>query len=224
MQTRMLCPSGLVGLVLLSTPLIASGDEPGAVVISELMWSGSAASSADEWIELYNRGSEPVDLVGWTITRVGDDGETVMVEIEEGLILPDSVFLISNYDHDDARSRLATAPDLVSATVSLPNTKLRLRLYDGQPETADLVDEVDDGTGAPFGGHGGETRASMVRLALDAPGSSEDAWSTADMAVGWDPGATELGTPGSLPASTSGDGDATQVSARLWSQIKMRYR
>ena len=36
----------------------------------ELMWSGSSGSSADEWIEFYNRSSATIDLSGWTLTRL----------------------------------------------------------------------------------------------------------------------------------------------------------
>ncbi|MBI5296881.1 MAG: lamin tail domain-containing protein [Chloroflexi bacterium] len=37
------------------------------VVISEIAWMGTKASSSDEWVELYNRGSASVDLSGWTL-------------------------------------------------------------------------------------------------------------------------------------------------------------
>ena len=38
-----------------------------AVVINEVAWSGTTASSADEWIELYNTTGAPIDLNGWTL-------------------------------------------------------------------------------------------------------------------------------------------------------------
>jgi len=41
------------------------------VLINEIAWSGTAASSSDEWIELYNPTDEDVDLTGW-ILLVGD--------------------------------------------------------------------------------------------------------------------------------------------------------
>ena len=70
MLTRVLRNSPcLAGWLILAGAAAGSGEEPGSVVVSELMWSGSSASSSDEWIELFNRGSEPVDLKGWTITR-----------------------------------------------------------------------------------------------------------------------------------------------------------
>jgi hypothetical protein len=46
----------------------AIGDTFGSrVIISEVAWAGTAADAQDEWIELRNLGSEPVDLVGWSL-------------------------------------------------------------------------------------------------------------------------------------------------------------
>jgi len=199
--------------------------EPGAVVFSELMWSGSDASSADEWIELYNRGAEPVDLSGWTITRGEDEDEAVMVLIPVAVIMPGEVFLIANYKADDDRSRLAWAPDLVDAAVSLPDSRLRLRLYDADPSVGRVVDEADDGRGAPFAGLGGDSKASMVRVSLDRTGSLPESWSTAEEAAGWDSGAVELGTPGSIPGQLQPDAtSATQVTAASWGRLKAGRR
>ena len=221
MLTRVLPISPwLAGWLILAGAGAGAGQEPGSVVVSELMWAGSSASSADEWIELFNRGSEPVDLSGWTITR-GDGGEEeLMVLIESGELPPGEVFLISNYGHEDKRSRLAAVPSLVEPQISLPNSKLRLRLYDGPPESASVIDLVDDGKGAPFGGKGGDARAAMVRADLAAPGDEKDSWSTATDASGWDPGATELGTPGAVPGQQASAGIPTNVTAVAWGTIK----
>ncbi|MBI4771237.1 MAG: lamin tail domain-containing protein, partial [Chloroflexi bacterium] len=42
------------------------------VVINEVAWAGTDASSADEWIELYNPGASPVALAGWQLSDGGD--------------------------------------------------------------------------------------------------------------------------------------------------------
>ena len=39
----------------------------GKVIINEVAWAGTAASSQDQWIELRNLGTIPVDLSGWTL-------------------------------------------------------------------------------------------------------------------------------------------------------------
>lgn len=228
MSTRITTLSCLLGalaaLSAASSPARAQ-TPPGAVIFSELMWSGSSASSADEWIELYNRGLEPVDLSGWTITRGDAEDEQVMIVIPAAVIMPGEVFLIANYKADDDRSRLARIPDLVDAAVSLPNSRLRLRLYDSDPAAGRLIDEADDGSGAPFAGLGGDDKASMVRVSPDMSGALRDAWSTAQEASGWDPGATELGTPGTFPGQFRPDADsATQVKAASWGRLKTARR
>ncbi len=48
----------------------ATTDSPsceGRVVIHEIAWAGTSADSRDEWIELRNLGSTPVDLTGWVL-------------------------------------------------------------------------------------------------------------------------------------------------------------
>ena len=61
---------------------------PGPVVISELMWSGSSGSNADEWVELYNRSDITVDLTGWTLTRLSDGQDLIMLVFDETSIAP----------------------------------------------------------------------------------------------------------------------------------------
>lgn len=43
-----------------------------SVVINEIAWMGTATSTTDEWIELYNNTAGPIDLSGWKI-GIGDD-------------------------------------------------------------------------------------------------------------------------------------------------------
>ena len=193
------CASLLLAFLLAPTfSTSANAAKPGDVVFSELMWMGSESSSADEWIELYNRGSSAKDLSGWTVTQTGKDGEeTVMLQLSEGSIAPGAAFLISNYNA--ARSQISVDPDVVATAVALPNSKLLLRLYDGDPEAGgNLIDTADDGSGAPLAGDN-KQKAAMVRVEFDTDGSQEQAWATATEASGWDDGSSELGTPGSIP-------------------------
>ncbi|MCY3739165.1 MAG: lamin tail domain-containing protein [Gemmatimonadaceae bacterium] len=220
MLTQALRSSPWLAGWLILTGAGSAGGEPGPVVVSELMWAGSSASSSDEWIELYNRGSDTVNLAGWTITRGDGEDESLMVLIESGQLPPGEIFLISNYGHEDERSRLSAAPSLVDPQVSLPNSKLRLRLYDGPPESGALIDLVDDGKGAPFAGLSGDMKAAMVRTDLEAPGDEKSSWTTATAASGWDPGATELGTPGTMPGEQSSTEIPTHVWAVAWGTIK----
>jgi hypothetical protein len=227
MSIRKLAVCGLLGAILSLVSLSpgAAQTPPGSVVFSEIMWPGSDASSADEWIELYNRSATAVDVSGWTITRGDGEDEQVMVLIPAAVIEPGGAFLISNYGAEDARSHLAWTPDLVDAAVSLPNSRLQLRLYDADPASGQLVDEADDGSGAPLAGVGGDAKSSMVRVALDMIGSLPDAWSTALESDGWDSGAKELGTPGTVPGSGQARPESpTQISASSWARLKRSPR
>ncbi len=44
-----------------------SMDLDGRVIINEIAWAGTKADPVDEWVELRNLGSIPVDLSGWTL-------------------------------------------------------------------------------------------------------------------------------------------------------------
>ena len=192
------------------------------------MWMGSSASSADEWIELLNTSREPVDLAGWTITKMTEEGERV-IALLEGVVRAGETFLIANYGPENTRSRLAVTPDLVTTAVSLPNSKLQLKLYDGASDAGgSLIDIADDGRGSPLAGSN-EKKASMVRVVPDIDGFEKRAWATSTTASGWDPGAEELGTPGALSVQTQQgaerpSGDETAIVSLSWSHIKKELR
>jgi len=60
----------ILALLVLST-LIAPSAAHAGVVINEIAWMGTTASDTDEWIELYNDGTEEVSFSGWTIASSG---------------------------------------------------------------------------------------------------------------------------------------------------------
>jgi hypothetical protein len=45
----------------------AGGSCDGRAIINEIAWAGTAANARDEWIELRNLGTSPIDLTGWTL-------------------------------------------------------------------------------------------------------------------------------------------------------------
>lgn len=193
------------------------------VRINEVMWMGSDLSTADEWIELVAVSTGAVmgtiDLHGWTITAQKDTGEAVIANLN-GLRLGSGQYLvISNFPA--LTSRLRNEPDVVSSGLSIPNTKLLLRLRD---ESGALIDEVDDFVGAPFAGANpsGGTKASMERVNPLASGIVKENWITATTSNGFDLGANVRGTPGfengsvSVP-DTAPPSDVTHAYAYLWS-------
>lgn len=141
-------------------------------------------------------GSLPRSLSGWTLRSVKDGGtETVIATLPASASIGSGQYLVvSNYSKEV--SRLAIDPAVTSTAMSVPNTKLLMRLRDA---SGALIDEVDDGVGNPFAGlnpSGGGTKASMERMDLRAAGTLSSNWTSATESRGFDEGAPILGTPG----------------------------
>ena len=69
---------------------------PGDVVINEVAWGGTAASSADEWIELYNVTAAPITLTDWSLAA--PDGSPSIALC--GVIPAQAFFLLERTDND----------------------------------------------------------------------------------------------------------------------------
>ncbi|MFZ5363880.1 MAG: lamin tail domain-containing protein [Patescibacteria group bacterium] len=178
----------------------------GDVVINEIMWMGSTASSADEWIELKNTTNSDIDLSGWTIDGAGTSGGAITITASYTIIPAHGYFLISNYSENNASSKLDVIPNLVTTNISLPNTQLLLILKD---TTGAEIDRADDGSGPPLAGDN-TNKYSMERNDAPGDGSLATSWHTATTSSGFDAGAIERGTPSSTtppsPAPFCGDG------------------
>ncbi len=195
--------SGIVSFVLLVVPILRA-DAPvradgQTVVINELMWMGSSASSADEWIELRNLTDQAVDISGWSLTKRSSGADVPMLTIPTGKsILPNGYFLISNYVNTSANSTLNVVPDVVNTDVALSNSALQIKLYNVNQQ---LVDMADDGVGNPLAGSYDSAKkmyASMERNPIPGDGTIAQNWHTASRGTGFKLNATELGTPGTV--------------------------
>jgi len=134
------------------------------IVISEIAWAGSADSASDEWIELYNNTSTPVDLSGWTIE---DDNGAQNYELN-GIINAHSYFLIEGRE-------IATSiqADQVKA-LSLSNAGDSLTLRD---IVGNEIDSVNSSSSAwPAGNN--TTHATMERINNTAEGDNNQNWRT----------------------------------------------
>lgn len=182
-------------------------DGTGAAVISEVMWMGSDLSTSDEWVELACPVSGDCDLAGWTFTSLKSTGEeAVVIAFATGALIPaGAVRVLSNFPL--SLSRLAAEPWMTTSGMSLPNSKLLLRLRDA---AGTVRDEVDDGIGNPFAGANpsGGTKASMERIDLLVAGNVAENWRTADTSGGFKEGVLIFGSPGVIfsPPIPSPDG------------------
>jgi len=140
------------------TPTTDAHFAPQYLLINEIAWAGTVASSSDEWIELFNPNAFPVDLAGWSLS---DDGDLTV--ILAGIIAPYSYFLLERTD-DNAISNI-TADLIYSGNLNNIGELLELR----DPSGA-MIDSADGSGGWPAGTR--STHASMERLGgTDIPGN-----------------------------------------------------
>lgn len=79
----------LILFCVVAVPNISSAN----VRVNEIAWMGTAAGPNEEWIELYNDGSESVDLTGWILT----DGVSLSIPLT-GSITPGSFAVLERTD------------------------------------------------------------------------------------------------------------------------------
>jgi lamin tail-like protein len=136
---------------------------PLTLVINEVAWAGTAASSSDEWIELYNPGSSPVNLTSW-ILKTDDTSPTIALT---GTIPAGGYFLLERTDDTTVSDIIA---DLIY-TGELNNSNEILRLLD---PGGNLIDTANSNGGAWPGNS--TTLGSLERRGVIP--DSETAWIT----------------------------------------------
>jgi hypothetical protein len=161
--TRTITPTGTIATATPThTPTLG-------IIINEVAWMGTLASSSDEWIELYNRGSAAVDMNGWTLKST--DG-AISITITGSLPANDYYILAPASTFTDV-----VIDQNISATFSNDGKSLELRNAAGI-----LIDTANSDGGAWPAGIASPTYATMER----------HAGSTLDNAANW---YTYAGTP-----------------------------
>ena len=144
-----------------------------SVLINEVAWMGTGASSSDEWIELRNPGSSTINLGGWVLR--GDDGSPKITFPAGKSIPPGGFFLL---ERTDDNAVVDVAADFIY-TGELSNSYEVLRLYDASNRLIDTANSNGGlwpaGTTSPLG--------SMERRGVVA--DSDTAWFTNVNAASW---------------------------------------
>ncbi len=172
-----LCPAGAASTV-----------APGAVVINEVAWGGTAASSSDEWIELFNTTTRTISLEGWRL--VDDDNLDIALH---GEIAPYGYYLIERTD--DGTVSNVPADLTAGFGYGLSNSGEVLTLTDA---LGNVVDTANGAGGAWPAGSGSPAFLSMERVDPTAP-DAPDNWASHDgtLSVARDADGNPLhGTPG----------------------------
>ena len=154
---------------------VGAGEALASVRISEIAWMGTAVSGSNEWIELANDASTPVDLSGWHI-EAEDGSPNILLS---GSIAANGYYLIERTDDTTVPNIPA---DLVAAFGNgLSNSGETLKLKDAGGLVIDTVIG-----GADWANIGGDNATKKTAQRL-LPG---DTWITA------------TGTPRAAPASS----------------------
>ncbi len=206
----------MVLMCLPNAPIARSVDQP--VVINELLWMGSDRSSSDEWIELRNLTTAPIDLTGWQLTKHSGGAEVPMLTFPNGTIAAQGYFLIANYSETHANSALDITPDLVTSDVALANSALQITLYDA---AGVLIDRADDGSGNPLSGvydNAAEKYISMERNRVPGDGQLAQSWHPNTQAVNIKATSLVQATPG---AKNSNAAPVAVVGSDVTGQINL---
>jgi hypothetical protein len=130
----------------------SSSYAPLSIVINEVAWGGTAASSSDEWIELYNAGNQEVDFDGWTL--ISTDGRP---EIDLQGSISAQGFLLLERSNDDTVSNISADQIYTGA---LNNSGETLLLKDPH---GNIIDSANL-NGGPWPAGDAASRVSMERI------------------------------------------------------------
>ena len=173
-----------------STPIIIRA---GDIVINEIGWMGTSANKtgSDEWVELFNNGSEDINLSGWILKSETDDSPHITLS---GTILAHGYYLLERTD-DTTISDIKANYFGSFGSGGLKNDGEILTLQD---KSSNVIDRVDCSKGWFYGDN--ITKSSMERRDSNSSGSSLSNWATNNhlMRNGLDAVGNSInGTPGS---------------------------
>lgn len=149
---------------------------PGEVIISEVAWMGTQASSDDEWIELYNTRSIPINLTNWRL--VSDSGGLDIVLSGE---IPANGFFLLERAYNNVVSDVVANQTYIG-TLSDTGETLRLRMPNGT-----IVDTANANGGVWPAGTGSPNFSSMERVVTGGiPAADTDTgWVSNTNSVTW---------------------------------------
>lgn len=156
----------------------------GDVIINEIMWMGSEASSKDQWIELRNTTDRDIDIGKWTIENASNGG---VVNIPANMTLPaGDFFLLAQFNDSN--------PQMSALNVTVhhnPNIAFKLSYIDNgevilKDANSNAIDRTPEALSSrwPAGGYAKGTYNSMQRkLNSETSGTSTYSWSGCEINI-----------------------------------------
>lgn len=160
-------------IILFCVTKIASAD----VVINEIAWMGTVSSTNDEWIELYNTGTAPVAIDGWTL-KATDGSPSINLT---GTISAGGFFLLERTDD-------STVPNIPAGIIysgALSNSGETLTLKNNTEQTIATIDMTSGWTAgnATSKETMQRTNTGLWITALSTPGATNATTDTGNTAV-----------------------------------------
>lgn len=155
---------------------------PQEVVISQVYGGGgnSGATYTNDFIELFNRGSNPVDLGGWSVQYASSTGTSWSATPLSGILQPGQYYLVQQAAGSGGTTPLPT-PD-ATGTIAMSGTNGKVALVSstaslsgsGCPFSGGVVDFVGYGTANCFEGSASGPGLSNTTAAFRARGGCRD--------------------------------------------------
>lgn len=198
---------GSVAALLINTQGAQASAAPG-VIINEIMWMGTSASSSDEWIELRNTTASPVDIGGWQLTNSSSELTEILTIPTGATIVANGFYLISRFDA--ANSELAVEPDFLANVAGNQlqiddscdaGTTTFVRLENPFPtDPPTVIDQsgCDSVGGNPLAGVDGVTKKAMERNLVVANGLLSSSWHDSMLQINLDLPAVDFASPSSI--------------------------
>ncbi len=179
-------------------PPVDAGPLPPPPAITEVAWMGSASSSNDEWVELYNAGPDDIaDLSRFVLVENGGPVALPAVPLAAG-----GVVVIER----SAGATSLSPPEAEIGSLSLTNSGttefLRVCPADAPNDVFGCEIALVQGSSWPAGDN--DSKRTMIRLDASLDGSFASSWATyagAASAVTDSLGVAILGSPGSYAPS-----------------------
>lgn len=125
----------------------------------------------EEWIELYNKGNQPVDLTGWTIDRGID------FEFEAGTVIQPGEYLVVSNNKRLLEEKYPAINIVGDFNGTLSNSEDRISLIDANRNPVDDVEYFEGGRWDAVADGGG---SSLELKNPTADNSIAEAWSASD--------------------------------------------
>ncbi|MBL9166348.1 MAG: CotH kinase family protein [Verrucomicrobiales bacterium] len=162
-------------------PAATPSATPSDLIISEIQYHPGADAESGDWIELYNRGSAPVDLGGWIFR---DDEDAHAFPLPERTLAAGEFLVLCEDDFKFRMFQPANVPCVGNFRFGLGNDADALRLYRPDGSVAASVNYQDE---APWPSEADGTGFTLQLRSLSADPSLPGSWK---------PSAQAGGTPG----------------------------